>query len=625
MKKRIRLWTSIALVTCLLLSACAQRTKPLSETQIQIADGDTSQEEIATPLPQTLEYARVLTANPVNIGSKGLDSLDLSFPQTFAVTRPTEKLTTSLETYFITGTSDPNLPLYIGGEEIQRQGSKGTFGVHVNLALGTNLFTLSQGDKTTAVTIIRTPKPGVSAISTITQESMYPAIRGSVKVGEELFLECTAPSGGSVTASFGGQTATLQQVAQAASGIPAVFRGSMVVSGEYPSDSTTKSGKVTYTLSYNGSTKSYQSTGEVYVAGKNSDVAVSVTSYYGFLYNDPKNQADFRGNLKTGSVEYVQSQDNSFYHLRSGGYLPVDQAVILEGAVSIDAKLKEVAAQAFQKSEVYTFATSTTPAFFTKRGDGTFALTLFNTSGTPKIDLSSSKLFSDVAVTDNGTSVSYVFTLKNSGSLWGYNVYYDGTNTVLRCGYKPRVTSGLDGVTVVLDPGHGGDEKGALGVAGKSGPSEATINLAHVLATKQALESMGATVLVTRTDNRISLDDRLKYLDNSGGDIFVSLHHNSLVESTDANKVAGMEVYYHTPNSQNFSNNLMNALAINLNRNNRGVKQSYYRVTLSTYAPSLLLELAYISNPAEYERATDPTSIQRAGEAVALSIKQALS
>ncbi|MCL2035418.1 MAG: N-acetylmuramoyl-L-alanine amidase, partial [Oscillospiraceae bacterium] len=56
----------------------------------------------------------------------------------------------------------------------------------------------------------------------------------------------------------------------------------------------------------------------------------------------------------------------------------------------------------------------------------------------------------------------------------------------------------------------------------------------------------------------------------------------------------------------------------------RIIRQSYYRVTLSPYSPALLLELGFMSNPLEYERAASGIETERAAKAIFDGIRRAL-
>jgi N-acetylmuramoyl-L-alanine amidase len=181
-------------------------------------------------------------------------------------------------------------------------------------------------------------------------------------------------------------------------------------------------------------------------------------------------------------------------------------------------------------------------------------------------------------------------------------------------------------MTVLLDPGHGGADPGALGVAGTTGPNEADVNLTHAIAARDYLTNLGANAILTRTDDSaLSLDDRLKLIEYYDADLFLSVQFNSVGENADANKIAGMEVYYHTPLSQGTANNMMGGLSANLNRNNRGVKTGVYRVTLLPYSPSLLLELGFLSNPLEYEKSTSGSEVSQTAVAIADGIQRAIA
>lgn len=541
---------------------------------------------------------------------------DLSFPQTFAITRPTEKITTAYATYFITGTSDPAQPVYFGDTEIERQGTKGLFGVLVTLNNGANTFKFSQGDQSATVTITR--KAAVTAaISAIPQSSMYPAYCGSGRAGGELLAECTAPSGASVSATFAGATIPLTQVDKAGAGQPAVFRAVFTLAEGYTADETTNAGKITYTLNYGGVKKDFTSTGDVFIAGKDAPLVVQVSGYLGLVYPDPTVLSVYKEKIKQNTVDYVLSQDNMSYKLASGGYLPTSMGRILAGKNSIRSQLTGVSFAGEAKNETYTFHGANNAMFVTSIGEGTFSITLYNTTGTPDVSVSSSRLFAGAEAAElEGGGVMYTFTQKSTGNLWGYNVSHNGSDTVLRFAYKPsKSDSGqpLSGISIVLDPGHGGDDPGASGVPGKSGPNENVLNLAYALALKEKLEAQGAEVLMTRstTDGFLELDERLQFFEQSGADLFVSLHHNSMAESADANKTRGMEVYYHSPLSRNFANKMIQFVAPGMGRELLKVVQSYYRVTILPFAPSILFELGYLSNPLEYEKITNTAELEK--------------
>jgi len=101
----------------------------------------------------------------------------------------------------------------------------------------------------------------------------------------------------------------------------------------------------------------------------------------------------------------------------------------------------------------------------------------------------------------------------------------------------PLPTTGIR--TIVIDPGHGGDENGAKGARGTL---EKTVTLSVARRLKAALEArLGARVLLTRDDDRtLPLDDRAAFANNNKADVFVSLHANASLRRT----AAGAEVFY---------------------------------------------------------------------------------
>jgi N-acetylmuramoyl-L-alanine amidase len=645
MKKKNILMGTLLAAMLVMSSACAAplTTAKSAAAPIATATGrsDQAAERLLEAMEPLLPTPEELTLRPLHLTeafsldtlltatATGDKELNLSIPTTLRITRPAEDLTTTYATYFITGTSDPGLPLYFEGEEIIRQGTKGTFGVLVNLEMGSNAFSFTQGDKRVSAFITR-KKSSSAPLTIIQQSSMFPAVQGGAKVGGTIPVRCIAPAGAEVTASFGGKSVSLTQVAAASPGIPATFTGKLTVAGDYASGVTTRAGAVTYTLRHNGETTSYKSSGEMFIAGEGAGIAIRVTEYAGFVYPDLDDLSQIREKVKAGAADYIIDQNNSYFKLSSGGWVSTDRVKIIEGETKVSSTLKGAESDFDTSRETYTFSATRFPFYYSRVSDGAFYLTFYNTSGTPKPSVTSSKLFSSVSASEkeNG-SVVYAFKLKESASVWGYDVAFEDGTITLQFNYRPRLSTStakpLDGIRILLDPGHGGTDPGALGVAGLTGPYESTINLAHAYAVRDKLTSLGAKVmLTTNQDIYFSLDDRIKTIEDWDADLYLSIHHNSIGETADANKAAGMEVYYHTGYSKRLANSMMEGLSANLNRNNRFVSQSYFRVTLMPYAPAILMELGYMSNPLEYEKATTQSQINQVAEAIADGVQRAL-
>lgn len=104
---------------------------------------------------------------------------------------------------------------------------------------------------------------------------------------------------------------------------------------------------------------------------------------------------------------------------------------------------------------------------------------------------------------------------------------------------KGRLSFGTRPVrSVVLDPGHGGKDPGAIGVGGLR-EKEVTLRLAKAL--RPRLEARGFRVLLTRErDQTLSLEERTAFAEGVGGDVFISLHTNAAKRRS----AHGIETYY---------------------------------------------------------------------------------
>jgi N-acetylmuramoyl-L-alanine amidase len=193
---------------------------------------------------------------------------------------------------------------------------------------------------------------------------------------------------------------------------------------------------------------------------------------------------------------------------------------------------------------------------------------------------------------------------------------------------------------VGIDPGHGGDDIGAMGAGGVQ-EKAFTLDIARRL--RGLLESrMGVRVVLTRDDDRnVPLDARAAIANSSKANLFLSIH----VNASSANAAAGAEVYHlkldregeearrqaeadavtlpvlgggtrrldvirwdlaqarHIPESQRLAMILAEELAKHVPMSPRGVQQAPLRVLEGTDAPAALIELLYVSNAAQEKAA----------------------
>ena len=205
------------------------------------------------------------------------------------------------------------------------------------------------------------------------------------------------------------------------------------------------------------------------------------------------------------------------------------------------------------------------------------------------------------SISPSTSNLSYTFTLKKSANIEGvYTEYRDGE---LRLVIKKRKEiamndAPLTGFTFVIDAGHGGTDNGAIGPMG-SEMSEKTINLNHALKLAGRLEQMGATVIMTRdTDIFLTLAERTEISRNIRPDLFISVHANSVAETTDSVNIKGLTVWHRNEMSLPLAAHLSDFLAnVNPDTTRAVVRnESNFFVCRPLWTQSVLIETSFICN-----------------------------
>ncbi len=164
---------------------------------------------------------------------------------------------------------------------------------------------------------------------------------------------------------------------------------------------------------------------------------------------------------------------------------------------------------------------------------------------------------------------------------------------------------------VILDAGHGSPDEGA---ESKNGVLEAPINLKITLKIQKLLESSGATVVLTRSDDnsiyeidaktisqkKVSdIHNRVKIGNNSSADIFVSIHLNKISES----QYSGWQTFYKNEdeNSKELATSIQNNLNQTISNNNERTPHTLSSVYImkNVEIPITIVECGFLSNPEE--------------------------
>ncbi|MBS4455537.1 N-acetylmuramoyl-L-alanine amidase [Tuanshanicoccus lijuaniae] len=154
-----------------------------------------------------------------------------------------------------------------------------------------------------------------------------------------------------------------------------------------------------------------------------------------------------------------------------------------------------------------------------------------------------------------------------------------------------KTVKSLADATIMLDPGHGGTDSGAVSADGSTYEKNAALSTALVL--KQKLEALGAKVILTRsTDEFIDLIPRSNLSNEKEVDAFISLHYDEGPYSD----WRGTTTYYFHEADHELAKKVNEALKT-LSLPNNGALFGNYSVLRENKRPAILLELGYMSSP----------------------------
>ncbi len=181
----------------------------------------------------------------------------------------------------------------------------------------------------------------------------------------------------------------------------------------------------------------------------------------------------------------------------------------------------------------------------------------------------------------------------------------------------------LRGKTILLDAGHGGTDCGALGPGGKSAPTESELNFLLMQFLKKELEKAGVKVLLTRNDDTfLELEERVDISKNTAPDLFISLHHNSTVQTSNFNEVSGGLVLYSSELSKRLALQLSENLWAGVGKDPTvQVRRQSLFVCRQTRCPAVLIEAGYLCNPQEYELLCDADNTEKIAKNIVIGLK----
>jgi N-acetylmuramoyl-L-alanine amidase len=177
----------------------------------------------------------------------------------------------------------------------------------------------------------------------------------------------------------------------------------------------------------------------------------------------------------------------------------------------------------------------------------------------------------------------------------------------------PTIPQGA--VVVMIDPGHGGRDPGAIGIGGLQ---EKQINLTISQRVQQQLQAAGLTVLMTRSsDQWVDLEARAQYANRAGAAVFVSIHANAI--SMQRPEVNGLETYYLSSGG-GLARSIHQRVLAQTDLADRGVRQARFYVLRHTTMPAVLVETGFVTGSVDAARFQNPAAVTQIADAIARGI-----
>ncbi len=180
----------------------------------------------------------------------------------------------------------------------------------------------------------------------------------------------------------------------------------------------------------------------------------------------------------------------------------------------------------------------------------------------------------------------------------------------------PTPTRQSGKLVVVIDPGHGGPDPGAVGIGGIR-EKDIVLDIARKLATK--LRDQGIEVIMTRdADIDLDLEPRVALAERTKANFFVSIHANSIdINHPDVN---GLQTYYFHENSNRLAQVIQHEVLQTTGIIDRGVKTARFYVIRNTSMPAVLVEVGFVTGREDAAHLADANYRAKTADAIASGI-----
>ena len=172
---------------------------------------------------------------------------------------------------------------------------------------------------------------------------------------------------------------------------------------------------------------------------------------------------------------------------------------------------------------------------------------------------------------------------------------------------------------VIIDPGHGGPDPGAVGIGGLQ---EKGLVLEIGQQVAALLQQQGVQAVLTRSDDRdLDLEPRVQMAEQANATVFVSIHANAI--SMSRPDISGLETYYHQSGAQ-LAQTIHQTILQATGARDRGVRTARFYVLRKTSMPSVLVEVGFVTGQEDATRLANPAYRSQMAVAIARGILQYL-
>lgn len=317
----------------------------------------------------------------------------------------------------------------------------------------------------------------------------------------------------------------------------------------------------------------------------------------------------------------------NYYKLPDGTYVP--KSAVKVYSYKMPANKVNSAKVSYEKS------THTVESVFSMKMDALYDVqvegdsvrfVLYDTTAGGSVSVPDNPLVTSVSrKTDGNGRAIYTYQLTDGDKLCGFDVTTKDGKMTFTLKYAPvlKEKGSLQGAVVLLDAGHGGSDNGTVGAMGGFGPTEKMINLDLTIRTKEALEAMGAKVVMVRSDDTYyTLNERVEQIRNLKPDLSISIHGNAMGITSDYSQSSGFLTFYSYNSLQNAAGIINASVSETMGYPKRTIRKANLSLTRLTACPAVLLESAFLTHPEDYEYLLKSSNREKLADAIAGAAKE---